>query len=370
MVKPPDDSFLSIDKLSAVFNDTTNSYKFYWFLAILEEVKESNSSSIKIEALYKRMMTSVWYPLDYFKLSFGKSDSFKSVAQYISSKQTIDNSSSAEPLLNQIDNKFDEQSREQVYSLMKQLVRWVPFRFIRPFFAEQTRRMPDTKVNQTIKQLANSVSVNNPELCIYHFEGDSIILNQCWKEYLTRNLGILMAFTFWHLVKFVQKNNPNVIGISEKIFKPGQRSLRRNIESWKTFISLNGKASCIYSGEDVNTGFSLDHFVPWSFTVHDLNWNIVPITKQINSSKNDCLPSLEYLKPLTSLQHSFFHVLTEHQKCSDILEDYCLLFNRNIADIREMSLFDFELKITETITPMIQIASNMGFKTNWIYVNR
>jgi len=218
--------------------------------------------------------------------------------------------------------------------------------------------------------LANSASITNPESCIYHFEGDSIEINKYWKEYLLGNLGILTSFTFWHLVKFVQKNNPNVIGITEKIFKPSQRSLRRSIESWKVYISLNEYADCIYSGEKVTTGFSLDHFVPWSFTVHDLNWNIVPITKQINSSKNDCLPSLEYLRPLTNLQYSFFHVLAEHQKCSDILEDYCLLFNRNIADIREMPFYDFELKFAETITPMIQIAANMGFKNNWLYVSK
>lgn len=370
MISPPHDSNLPVNKLSSVFNDTTNSYKFYWFLAILEDLKENNDTTIKFDSLYKRMMTAVWYPLDYFKLSFGKSDSFKNVATFISSKQIIDNSSTAEPLLYQIENNFDEQSKVQVFTLMKQLIRWVPFRFIRPFFADLTRGLPDTNVNQTIKNLANSVSKVNPESCIYHFEGDSIVINKYWKEYLLRNLGILTAFTFWHLVKFVQKNNPNIIGITEKIFKPNQRNLRRNTESWKVYISLNKYADCIYTGEKVNTGFSLDHFVPWSYTVHDLNWNIVPITKQINSSKSDSLPSLEYLRPLTNLQHSFFHVLAEHQKCTDILEDYCLLFNRNIANIREMSFSDFELKFTETITPMIQIASNMGFKNNWMYVNR
>jgi len=34
---------LPIDRLTAVFNETTNSYKFYWLLAILDEIKGKHS---------------------------------------------------------------------------------------------------------------------------------------------------------------------------------------------------------------------------------------------------------------------------------------------------------------------------------------
>jgi hypothetical protein len=36
-----------------------------------------------------RMIASVWYPLNYFKLSFGPQDSFKMIANFVSERITI-----------------------------------------------------------------------------------------------------------------------------------------------------------------------------------------------------------------------------------------------------------------------------------------
>jgi hypothetical protein len=367
MIELQQDSLLPISKLSAVFNDTTNSYKFYWFLAILEEIKENPSPSIKMEKLYTRMVNSVWYPLDFFKLSFGKSDGFKKISNYISSKQVVDNSTSAEPVINQLNRNLDEPSKQELFRMMKQLVRWVPYRFIRPFFAEETRHLNDSKVNGVIRDLASSTETSTPHLCMYHFTEDSIEIHECWLKYLHNNIGILSAFVYWHLTKYVQKNNPNVIGISEKLFKPAQRNLRKNLEAWNTFISINGGITCIYSGEIITNDLSLDHFLPWSFTVHDLNWNILPVRKSVNSSKNDSLPSEEYIKPFAELQFMFFNTIVENEKCRGIMEDYSQLFNMNLTEIKNISLPNFESKIRATIMPMTQIAANMGFKTNWKY---
>ena len=71
-MKLPYSNNLPIDRLSQCFNDTTNSYKFYWFLAILEEVCQNQRTILKMSDLALRMVSLVWYPLDYYKLSFGK----------------------------------------------------------------------------------------------------------------------------------------------------------------------------------------------------------------------------------------------------------------------------------------------------------
>ena len=73
----PPQSGLSILKLNSVFGDTTNSYKFYWFLGILELVNNGKSDRLSMDDLAIQMVARVWYPLDYFKLSFGKQDGFK-----------------------------------------------------------------------------------------------------------------------------------------------------------------------------------------------------------------------------------------------------------------------------------------------------
>ena len=70
----PEHNQLDIGKLSSVFRDTTNSYKFYWFLSILDSLRDNGESIISQKDITLRMLANVWYPLDYFKLSFGKRD--------------------------------------------------------------------------------------------------------------------------------------------------------------------------------------------------------------------------------------------------------------------------------------------------------
>jgi hypothetical protein len=93
---------LSVADLSAVFANTTNSYKFYWFLAILDELAETGQPRIAMRSLALRMVANVWYPLDYYKLSFGVDDGFKLIADFVSVHMQVDNRPAARPLFDQL----------------------------------------------------------------------------------------------------------------------------------------------------------------------------------------------------------------------------------------------------------------------------
>ena len=69
----PFDSNLSISKLAAVFKNTSATYKFYWFWAILEAVEQGQTKILKKD-LFARMLTLPWYTVNYFNVSFGKQD--------------------------------------------------------------------------------------------------------------------------------------------------------------------------------------------------------------------------------------------------------------------------------------------------------
>ena len=104
----PHHDHLDISKLSSVFRDTTNSYKFYWFLSILDDLRDNGQNLIPQKDIALRMLANVWYPLDFFKLSFGAQDGFKKVAQFISTKITVDNRPNSPELFEQIKKKFSE----------------------------------------------------------------------------------------------------------------------------------------------------------------------------------------------------------------------------------------------------------------------
>ncbi len=68
----PNSKILPIKHLSSIFKDTTNSYKFYWFIAILEEIKNKTEIKIPSSILIARMISNIWYPINFFRISFGK----------------------------------------------------------------------------------------------------------------------------------------------------------------------------------------------------------------------------------------------------------------------------------------------------------
>jgi hypothetical protein len=366
LIKPIEE--IPIEILTSIFNETTNSYKFYWFLSILDILEPKDINEIPIQEICEKMLESVLYPLNVFKLSFGKQDGFKKIVDILCLSDTLNISNfNSNPTI-----YFRETIANNITlrSEIKNLSRWVPYRFIRPFFKNQLIGVPDHTVNNKIIELSNQYSKEKPNLIPYYFVGDNIVFTTYWKNYLKKNIGMIRGFTIWKLASFVQKHNPNVTNIATKLFKPEKRNLNINIKSWEYYINQKKSIQCIYSNELIHSNFSLDHFVPWSYAVHDLNWNIIPTSKNVNSSKSDNLPSLErYLSGFIAMQRDFFSNLYESEfpLKKRILEHYCVLFNDSLFNISKISHEKFEEKLEETILPMIQIASNMGFNSDWIY---
>ena len=73
MINLPEDLNISVKKLSSCFNNTTASYKFYWFLAILNSVS-SKKEVVSKKELFCRMISISWFTVNYFHVSFGKFD--------------------------------------------------------------------------------------------------------------------------------------------------------------------------------------------------------------------------------------------------------------------------------------------------------
>lgn len=354
---------LPIDRLGSCFDDTTNAYKFYWFLAILDSVLEKNTTIISIKELAIRMIADAWYPLDYFKLSFGKQDGFKKIAQSISKKFIVDNSPNSPSLFNQLQNELTQKELETIYKTVYQLLRWVPYRFIRPFFKSELVGIPDAKVNNRIVHLANL----NRTVAPYYFVGDEIIFSDDWLEYFQTNQIILRDFLKWNLVKYLQKHNPNVIGLTEKLEKPIERDIKMARQFWKIYLQ-NNPTKCIYSNEAITqSGLSLDHFIPWTYIAHDQLWNLIPTTKTVNSMKGDWLPSLEkYFNGFAILQFEAFH-FHYRKESKQLLEDYSSNFGASLDDIYSMSTIAFTDRLKQQISPMVETAKNLGFSYPFVY---
>ncbi|HKR06312.1 MAG TPA: HNH endonuclease domain-containing protein [Bacteroidia bacterium] len=359
----PESNNLSVEKLSGVFNDKATSYKFFWFLSLLESFKSNNSATFLIDDLTIEMICQVWYPINYFKLSFGKQDMFESSIDEVQNIFQIQKDISKKDLKQFL---IKNKNQTAIKKLIRDLTRYVPFRFLSPWFANELQGQLDEKKNYLIESLSRKTD----SASLYRFKNISELeINPSWRNYILKHISILQGFTFWHLVNYLQKNNPNVPNIPDKLFPPEVRILSKAKKIWEIYLSKKNQFKCIYSSELILTkNFSIDHFLPWSFVAHDQLWNLIPTPKTINSMKSDNLPALKYLDPFCELQYNAFHFVLENKlEKEKSFEDYSILFKDSLTNILSIDKNVFIKTLSDNIKPLMQIATNMGFPSNWIY---
>lgn len=366
----PEAPELRIAPLAASFDNVTNSYKFYWFLAILDYVRENGERVIEIDDLLARMLSSVWYPVNYFRLSFGKLDQLGKVIELLAEEADLPASSPRHQVFQTAIAHLKQ--RDKVGRNIRSLRNFVPYRFLRPFFAEKLRRAKDWKVNRLIRHLADEAFFSS-EPCLYRFldaPETSIELHPAWYDYFREYLSILTGFALWHLTKYMQRNNPNVPGITAKLFEPQTRNLGLARRFWRHVLMQGERFRCIFSGQILSKDdFSLDHFLPWRFVTHDLLWNLIPVPQPVNSSKGDNLPHPDYLNPFVEIQYRALQIMLRTRQQPKLFEDYVSLFKvSSLKELQSISFIQFRDTLHDTIAPQLQIAANMGFVMGWRYV--
>ena len=170
------------------------------------------------------------------------------------------------------------------------------------------------------------------------------------------------------MLSFLQKKNPNIPNIAEKLFPPQTRNLAQARGFWDLVFTEYPTLTCLYSKTPISKNdYTIDHFIPWRFVTHDLLWNLIPTPRFVNSAKSDSLPSLEiYFDNFASIQQKAFKIIFQKGKLR-LLEDYSNLYYCELKDIYEMSGKEFKDRLYTTIAPLKQIAENTGFESNWVF---
>lgn len=250
--------------------------------------------------------------------------------------------------------------------------RFVSTRFLAPWFDDELRGMKDSLKDNRIKALAKE-SQTTPYACLYYFDGkgarEAIRLNESWRMFLMENLGIVQSFAEHHLALYLQARNPNVPGVVNKLRAPTARQLTVAREFWRlvrTDFEKTGKPAefrDIYSERQLGDSFTIDHFLPWSFVVHDLLWNLTPVEPATNSSKNDLLPDLDLYLPRLAKLH--FAAIETAKNWPKFPEDYTDCFKLDVPRLLALGEAGLERKYREVVTPQAQIAMNLGFQPGW-----
>lgn len=349
----PQHKNLTTDAMSRVFSHTTATYKFYWFIGLLDLFVKQGKTRMDVWDIMIEMVANAWYPVCYFHLSFGKSESLYEAIITMQRTRGIPINMSPRELSDWLHENIHD---EFVSSTLRFLMNNVPFRFLSPWI----------RTDDNDEMVARSLNLENG--CLYRLEKNNegmwVELNPAWCPYLKGNYRVLKDFAYWNLTLFLQKRNPNVPNIPNKLIKPATRNNMNKQHRYWDFVMQHGAGMrCIYTGAELSPGhYDLDHFIPWSFVSHDLLWNLIPADGSVNSSKSNRLPALEkYLSKFAMLQQEAVRIALANDFRDNVMEDYlslgCSL--QELAAMDEAHLYDC---FHRTYAPLDQIAQNMGFE--------
>jgi hypothetical protein len=383
----PETPGLNVAALSRLFDKTTTSYKYVFFLSLLDILRKRNfdaDSPISLRELVIEMLVNAWYPHTYFKLSFGRED--KITTKLDSLELDLDEPAFDESEKEALREEISKRNLESVLVGKESLMRYVPFRLITPFLSQelkayriQNRGTPrnDDLENEIIILLAERYFDTVKPL--YKFDGDSpkscksVYLCSQWVSYIRVNYSIVRGWVAWEWLQYMQSRNPNTPAISNKLFPQIRRgALTTHTKYWQAVLEHTSEISCIYSNRPltVDSKISLDHYLPWSFIAHDQIWNLVPTFGDVNSSKSKIIPSSIYFDSFVRVHYLGLKVWKEKMSRSGAWNKF---IDAYISDLRlhtRDDLTDFETlskAFNSTFQPLMSLATSLGFEAGWIY---
>lgn len=357
---------LEIQYLSRLFDNTSECYKFFWFQAIVTKLLEGKVE-ISYNELIDEMVADAWYMVTEYHLNLGPKDNLQALVKYIREISGMKSSEKKSVILDYLKRCEDK----EVMRMKRVLILNVPYRLQAPFMHSFKGKDWDVSSKKLIEK------INQEKRLFYYFTAynglqTTVVIQPDWQQYILKNQEIVKGWLQYNVILYLQKRNPSVPGIADKLYPPQERKLEKVKKYWKLILTLHPIQE-IYSEVELDgKDISIDHFVPWSYVAHDEFWNLHPATKGINSSKSNNLPDwkiyfprlcqLEFLSYTMMWQHDSVH--TEFEKCA---REHLNNDDVKMRVYREgLSMGEFSKSLEEVILPIYQSAKNCGFK-NWIY---
>jgi len=360
--------------VSHVFRSVDTTYKFYWFLSLLEKAKHSDPGqdlTVLVSDLAREMVAQAWHTRRFFKLWFGHQDRLQTVVDDLACSSNLPPNSS----LQEIRNAARAISEDDLGKLLE----YVPFRFLTPWLRSALIGIEkDAEKNLAIRLLAER-SHRTPRPAPYRFDKvlgkvDAIHLTNRWLVFFHSNYFPLRAFAQLSLAKYFEVRNPGIPAIINKLELVRERDLRLARKFWDFLRTGTGLYS-IYSDGPIEQRYDIDHFLPWSFVTHDLIWNLTPIPKVENVRKSDAVPSLSrYLTNLVSQHANAVQIVARSlhrgnveldRLLSSIMKEYSDLFHLSSREIFLLSRDDFGRRLGAEFQIQADLARRLNFEMDW-----
>ena len=367
----PKSNIVESGYLESMLSNFSTSYKLFWFKGIYREVLGGHTE-ITYKHIVARMIAEAWYPVIFFNLSLGVADKLADAVWYIHETLHVSREEKVDKIVEYILVSDDKVLNKKI----KSFTDFVPYRLIRPFYQREidnerqinSKDYSDSKVNSIIEQY-NKVDQNNALYILNRVE-QRVKISSNWVKYLTDNAAVIEGWLNYKLINYIQQRNPSVPAIPFKIFPPVERDLKEATKYWE-IVQMKLHLPDLYTDKSFTSenmsvygNVSIDHFIPWSFDLHDEIWNLYPAFKNINSAKGNKLPDMDkYLTLFCEYQYKGFLVAKEDSKIKKKTLEQYMNVRKDIFHIGDDDRGHeaFIHSIRNTIEPLYQIANNQGY---------
>lgn len=169
----PQSEILSTTRLGKIFGKTVATYKYFWFISILQIHAKTGDLRINVWDVVVRMVANAWYPIHYFRLSFGKSDSLFDIVMDLQKTINIPVDSSIDAVIAALSDRLEDR---HVKGQLRTLTLNVPFRFLRPWIDTDDNKEMVVRLQTNENGCLYSLHKNNEEFYVE--------LNPAWDTYL------------------------------------------------------------------------------------------------------------------------------------------------------------------------------------------
>ena len=205
---------LDIGHFGRFFDNTSECYKFFWFKAILSKISEGKTE-YTYEELVDEMIAEAWYMVSEYHLNLGPRDNLEQTVKRMNEITNLKSAEKKSNILEYLKNCEDKEIKQKKNILISN----VPYRLQAPLMPQFKSVDFEGKIDLRIQK------INSQKRLMYYigeFErlNTKIYVQEDWVEYLRSNLEIIAGWVNFNMINYLQRRNPSVPGIADKIYPP------------------------------------------------------------------------------------------------------------------------------------------------------
>lgn len=192
-----------------IFKNTTTSYKYFWFIAILQLLKEESNSIIGFDKIVSRMVADAWPLIIKERLYLGVYDGLSGTVWYYKGILYEVPNTSYEIYKYLEDRLYEKNINKPLRKFYKE----VPFRFLSPWITKE-------QGGGACFDLEKAFSDDY----MYGISNNQVVINPSWVRPLLFNYKEYVEYTLENLAAFIETRSKktNVYRIIEPYFLPKQ----------------------------------------------------------------------------------------------------------------------------------------------------